>query len=245
MSETKPKIWDASALLTVMQHAWPSPISQRTADLLLQNGKIVRQDAGGVVVHQGNVPRGIVIMLEGAAVVMGVNANGREFTLSVIFAGEGYGFVPCYTRTPDTTSLIAREPMAALIVPIDAWIAISNTNPDLKDAVIAVMCRRMRWMTDSLEFRSMAPAIAALAHRLYCYAIQVAPEACSAKATDVRIEAQLSQSALASMLSLSRQRTHQLLHKLENDGAIELAYGRIVIRNVSALRRIMDIHETE
>ena len=237
--------WDETTLLAVMRHAWPVPIAPKTARLLLARGQILRRDAGGIVVRQGDVPQGIVIMLEGTAAAMGVNAAGREFMLSVICPGDGYGFVPCYSQTPDTTSLVARERMAALVVPIGTWIQISDECTDLKDAVIAVMCRRMRWMTDSLEFRSMAPAIAALAHRLYRYAQQVAPEVFAANSTDAQIEARLSQSALASMLSLSRQRTHQLLHKLEKDGAISLAYGRIVIRDIPALRRIMDTQDMD
>ena len=239
------KIWDDKALIAVMQHAWPVPVSSDTARLLLARGQIQRVQTAEVIVHQGDVPRGIVIMLEGSAAVTGVNTGGREFILSIIGPGEGYAFVPCYTQTPDTTSLVAREPVTALIVPTEIWRAISDERPDLKDAVIGVMCRRFRWMTDSLEFRSMAPAIAALAHRLYRYAEQIAPDEFARRATDARIEVNLSQSALASMLSLSRQRTHQLLHKLEKDGAVSLAYGRIVLRNLVVLRQVMDTTDAD
>ncbi len=242
---TASKIWDEQALLSAMEHAWPEPIARETARLLLHHGQIRRLQADEVLIRQGEVPHGIVIMLEGTAAVTGVNTSGREFILSIIGPGEGYGFVPCYTETPDTTSVVARETMAALVVPIDTWRKISDAQPDLKDAVIAVMCRRMRWMTDSLEFRSMAPAIAALAHRLYHYVEQMAPNEFSRQSTNAHIEVKLSQSALASMLSLSRQRTHQLLHKMENSGALSLAYGRIVVRNLAVLRAFMDTEETE
>lgn len=239
------KTWDSQALLLAMQHAWPVAVSAETARLLLLRGQILRLQSAEVLVHQGEVPRGIVIMLEGTAAVTGVNSSGREFILSIIGPGEGYGFVPCYTQTPDTTSVVARESMVALIVPIDVWSNISDERPDLKDAVIGVMCRRMRWMTDNLEFRSMAPAIAALAHRLYRYAEQMAPDEFARRSPDANIEVKLSQSALASMLSLSRQRTHQLLHKLENEGAVSLAYGRIVLRNLAVLRQVMDTSSTD
>lgn len=239
------KIWNEKALLSAMQHAWPVAVSSETAKQLLLRGQIQRLQSADVLVHQGEVPRGIVIMLEGTAAVTGVNASGREFILSIIGPGEGYGFVPCYTQTPDTTSVVAREPMLALIIPIDIWRSISDERPDLKDAVIGVMCRRMRWMTDSLEFRSMAPAIAALAHRLYRYAEQMSPNEFAKRSTDANIEVKLSQSALASMLSLSRQRTHQLLHKLEKDGAVSLAYGRIVLRNLTVLRHVMDTTDAD
>ncbi len=228
-----------------MQHAWPVPVSAETAQLLMLHGQVRRLHSAEVLVRQGQVPRGIIIVLEGTAAVTGVNASGREFILSIIGPGEGYGFVPCYTQTPDTTSVFAREPMLALIVPINIWCRISDERPDLKDAVIGVMCRRMRWMTDSLEFRSMAPAIAALAHRLYRYAEQMSPDEFAKCATDANIEVKLSQSALASMLSLSRQRTHQLLHKLEKDGAVSLAYGRIVLRNLAVLRQVMDTTDAD
>jgi CRP-like cAMP-binding protein len=227
-----------------MQHAWPVPISGETARRLLSGGHTQRLQAGDVMIHQGEVPRGIVIMLEGMAAVTGVNAAGREFILSIIGPGEGYGFVPCYTATPDTTSLVAREAMVALVVPTEVWRGISDERPDLKDAVIGVLCRRFRWLTDSLEYRSMAPAIAVLAHRLYRYAEQVAPDEFVKRSADLHIEVNLSQSTLASMLSLSRQRTHQLLHMLEQDGAVSLSYGRITIRDLTVLRKVMDSSDT-
>ncbi len=237
---TAARTWNEQTLLSVMQHAWPVPISAETARRLLSGGHVQRLQAGEVMIHQGEVPRGIVIMLEGMAAVTGVNAAGREFILSIIGPGEGYAFVPCYTATPDTTSLVAREPMAALVVPTEIWRGISDDRPDLKDAVIGVMCRRFRWLTDSLEFRSMAPAIAALAHRLYRYVEQMAPDEFGSQSGDLHIEVKLSQSALASMLSLSRQRTHQLLHMLEKEGAVSLSYGRITIRDLTVLRKVMD-----
>ncbi|MEK7346419.1 MAG: Crp/Fnr family transcriptional regulator [Pseudomonadota bacterium] len=237
---TAVKTWNAQDLLAAMAHAWPEPVSAETARLLLAHGQIQRLKTGEVMIHQGEVPHGIIIMLEGLAAVTGVNAAGREFILSLIGPGEGYGFVPCYTETPDTTSVVAHEAMAALVVPIDTWRKISDIQPDLKDGIIAVMCRRMRWMTDNLEFRSMAPAIATLAHRLYRYAEQMEPDAFAQQATGAHIEVKLSQSALASMLSLSRQRTHQLLHTLEKEGAVSLSYGRIVVRNLAVLRQFMD-----
>ena len=239
------KIWNENALLDAMAHAWPVSISAITARTLLAHGQIRRLQAEEVLIRQGEIPHGIVIMLEGMAAVTGVNASGREFILSIIGPGEGYGFVPCYTETPDTTSVVAREPMAALVVPMDTWRKISDAQPDLKDAVIAVMCRRMRWMTDSLEFRSMAPAIAALAHRLYHYVEQMEPDEFFRQSSATNIEVKLSQSALASMLSLSRQRTHQLLHKMEKEGALSLAYGRIVVHNLVALRQFMEATDAD
>jgi CRP-like cAMP-binding protein len=236
--------WDAVALVEAMRGTWPTSISLPTAAMLLQKGELIRPDIGHVVVHQGDEARAIYIMLEGSAIVVRVDSNGREFTVSEIFSGEGYGFVSSYTKKPDTTSLIARKAMVALMIPVEIWFAISDSKPELKDAVVAVMCRRMQWMTDNMEYRSTTPAIVAMAHRLYTHALQVAPQECASKQEEVNIEAKISQATLASMLSLSRQRTHLLLHRLEDEGAVSLGYGRIVIRNVQALRRKMDAHET-
>ncbi|UUC95032.1 MULTISPECIES: Crp/Fnr family transcriptional regulator [Comamonas] len=236
--------WDEKALLAVMRPKWPAPISIETARALIARGRHqVRLAPGSVLIRQGEIPRGIVIWLEGKAAVTGVSASGREFILSFMGPGDGYGFVPCYTQTPDTTSLVAHEPAAALVVPYDQWLRTADEHPELKDAVIAVMCQRMRWMTDNLEYRSMAPAIARMARLLYLYVqrLETIPSLPAGRTTPV--ELRLGQATLASMLSLSRQRTHQLLHKLEQDGAISLAYGRIVVRDLSCLQRVMNAIE--
>ena len=66
------KTWDEKALLQAMLHAWPVPVSSETARLLVTRGQILRLQPSDVIVHQGDVPRGIVIMLEGSAAVTGV-----------------------------------------------------------------------------------------------------------------------------------------------------------------------------
>lgn len=237
--EAKDELWDEDALLTVMRPMWPTSLSIQTARALITRGRQVRVSQGATLIRQGEIPHGIVIWLEGMAAVTSVNPAGREFILSIIGPGYGYGFVPCYTQTPDTSSLVAHKPSKALVVPYEQWLRTADEWPELKDAVIGVMCQRIRWMTDSLEYRSMAPAIARMARILHSCVQRLEPAQLLSEDKDMQIEVRLSQTALASMLGLSRQHTHQLLHTLENDGVISLAYGRIVVRSLIGLQQVM------
>jgi hypothetical protein len=53
------------------------------------------------------------------------------------------------------------------------------------------------------------------------------------------------QAHLATLLGLSRQRTHALLHQLEQRKALKLKYGRIEVIDLDALRQVIADSEAE
>jgi hypothetical protein len=55
----------------------------------------------------------------------------------------------------------------------------------------------------------------------------------------------LTQAHLATLLGLSRQRTHALLHQLEQRMALQLKYGRIEMIDLEALRQVIADNEVE
>jgi len=179
------------------------------------------------------------ILLEGQADVVVVRTSGREFVLYILGPGEGYSFLHIYHPIPRTSSLVARSRCRLLVLSKQAWLQTADERPELKDAVISVLCHRMHSVTDVLEFSNMAPAIARLAHRLVLHVRRIAPMDAPDPAIHPHFEVAITQATLASMLSLSRQRTNALLHQLQTAGAIELTYGHILVRDLAILRRIM------
>lgn len=222
-----------------MQAAWPAPLTVRATTLLLERGRLVRYQRGEAIARQGEVAGSMYILLEGQADVVVVRPSGREFVLYILGPGEGYSFLHIYHQIPRTSSLVARTRCQLLVLPRQMWLQTADECPELKDAVISVLCHRMRSVTDVLEFSNMAPAIARLAHRLVLHVRRVAPMDAPDPIAQPHFEVAVTQATLASMLSLSRQRTHALLHQLEATGAIQLSYGRILVCDLAILRRIM------
>jgi CRP-like cAMP-binding protein len=95
-----------------------------------------------------------------------------------------------------------------------------------------LMSHKMRLTFINLEQLSLMPAPARLAHRLLMIA------AGYGEIDPPRRVLQLPQEQLASLLSLSRQTTNQLLKELQGQGILNLKYGEIEIVDADRLRAL-------
>jgi len=92
------------------------------------------------------------------------------------------------------------------------------------------MAQRLRLSFKSTESLALQPAAQRIASRLLLIA------ECYDGLNAVQSKIRLSQDSLASMVSLSRQTTNQLLKSLESQQIISLKFGEIQILDVERLR---------
>lgn len=239
------KKWDAQALLSVMQPAWPVALPESTASLLLQRGRVACFKTGDVISRQGNAAKSLHVLLSGQAHVVMLRPSGKEFVITILGPGDGYSFLHIYHPIPHISSLVARENCEVLILSKHSWLQTADECPELKDAVISILSHRLRSALDMLEFSNMTTGLACVAHRLLAYVRHAAPIESPDPIAAPHFEVPLTQATLASMLSLSRQRTNALLHQLEDEGAITLQYGKILVLDLAILRKIIVQNEPE
>ncbi|MNL53961.1 cAMP receptor protein [compost metagenome] len=98
-----------------------------------------------------------------------------------------------------------------------------------------LMSQKLRMTFINLEQLSLMPAPTRLAHRLLMIA------AGYGEIDEPRRVLHLPQEQLASMLSLSRQTTNQILKDLQGQGIIGLSYGEIEILDAERLRSLATI----
>lgn len=228
-----------------MQPAWPAKLSVHAATLLLQRGRITKFKSGAVIVRQGSPSRAMYILLTGQAQVVSLRSTGREFMRGVLGPGEGYSFLHVYHADPHSSSLVSRGACEVLIVPRQAWLETTDECSELKDAVISIVTHRLRLALDTIELNNFSSGIARLAHRLLWY-IRKTPTFDSPDPTgQPHFEVRLTQTDLAKMLSLSRQRTSALLHQLERAGVVTLKYGCLLVKDLESLRKIIEGNDVE
>ncbi|MNC39222.1 hypothetical protein D3C75_878700 [compost metagenome] len=97
------------------------------------------------------------------------------------------------------------------------------------------MSQKLRLTFINLEQLSLMPAPVRLAHRLLMIAEGYG------EIDEPRRVLQLPQEQLASMLSLSRQTTNQILKDLQGQGILNLGYGEIEILDVQRLRALVAV----
>lgn len=237
-------VWGTKDLLSVMSKAWPSQFSERAAELLLSRGRVVKYEPGTVIASQGSASKGLHIVLDGLAEVTSLRTSGKEMVITIIGPGQAYSFLHIYHPGPHSSSLVAYTTCQLLTVAKQDWLSITEGCPEIKDAVIAIISARLRAALEELSFSSLNSGLGRLSHRLLNHVLQNFTQDAAGRPRN-EYEVALTQSHLAAMISLSRQRTHALLHQLEQRKAVRLNYGRITVIDLDALRQVITDSELE
>jgi CRP-like cAMP-binding protein len=231
-------------LMEVMRLVWPGTFSEQTAGLLLSRGRIVNYEPQAIIVRQGSVAKGLHIILQGEADVTVLRPSGKELVINILGPGQGYSFLHIYHPEPHSSSMVARTHCQVLTVAKHEWLLTTEECPELKDAVIAIISTRLRGALEELTFSNLHSGLARLAHRLLVHVLQNRkPDLATQVGSG--LELALTQAHLATLLGLSRQRTHALLHQLEQRKALQLKYGRIEMIDLEALRQVIADNEVE
>jgi CRP-like cAMP-binding protein len=231
-------------LMEVMRLVWPGTFSEQTAGLLLSRGRIVNYEPQAIIVRQGSVAKGLHIILQGEADVTVLRPSGKELVINILGPGQGYSFLHIYHPDPHSSSMVARTHCQVLTVAKHEWLLTTEECPELKDAVIAIISTRLRGALEELTFSNLHSGLARLAHRLLVHVLQNRkPDLATQVGSG--LELALTQAHLATLLGLSRQRTHALLHQLEQRKALQLKYGRIEMIDLEALRQVIADNEVE
>jgi CRP-like cAMP-binding protein len=231
-------------LMKVMRLVWPGTFSEQTAGLLLSRGRIVNYEPQAIIVRQGSVAKGLHIILQGEADVTVLRPSGKELVINILGPGQGYSFLHIYHPDPHSSSMVARTHCQVLTVAKHEWLLTTEECPELKDAVIAIISTRLRGALEELTFSNLHSGLARLAHRLLVHVLQNRkPDLATQVGSG--LELALTQAHLATLLGLSRQRTHALLHQLEQRKALQLKYGRIEMIDLEALRQVIADNEVE
>ena len=236
--------WGVKDVMEVMLKAWPVDLTEHAVDLLLQFGRVAKFEAGSVIARQGSASKGLHILLAGQADVTVLRPSGKELIINILRLGQPYSFLHIYHPDPHSSNLVARTSCEVLIVPTGDWLRITDTCPELKDAVISIIAMRLGGALEALTFSNLNSGIARLAHRLLIHVLQNRTVDATGLVSSA-FEVTLTQAHLASMISLSRQRTNALLQQLQECGALQLEYGRIRINDINTLRKVIAESESQ
>ena len=113
---------------------------------------------------------------------------------------------------------------------------------ELYEALLRLHARRIRQLYGLVEDLNTLPLRARLAKQLLHLARSYGVP-CLGDGREVRIGLQLAQEELAQLLGASRQRVNQELKSMEREEAIRIEPGGLVIRDRTALMRIIDSDE--
>ena len=209
---------------------WFRGLSVELRDYLVSHASLVTLERGEVLYRRGEQSSGLYAVLGGALAIGTVGVDGKEALLAVLGPTAWVGEISLFDGLPRPNNATAVSRTLLLHVPEAALKDLLDTTPRYWRDFALLMAQRLRLSFDNAEAMTLLPAAQRVANRL----LSIAGGYGGLNAAQSRIR--LSQDSLASMVSLSRQTTNQLLENLESQRIVSLKSGEITILDFDRLR---------
>ncbi|WP_419712542.1 Crp/Fnr family transcriptional regulator [Pseudomonas sp. NFX224] len=219
----------------LMRGQWFSHLPVSLQDSLLSAARVRRLSPGQGLFKRGDPPCGLYAVLEGAVRVGAVSEQGKEALLGLVEPPHWFGEIGLFDGLPRTHDAVGAGLCTLLHIPQNALLTLLDEQPIHWRQLALLMSQKLRMTFINLEQLSLMPASTRLAHRLLMIAEGYG------ELDEPRRVLPLPQEQLASMLSLSRQTTNQILKDLQGQGILKLGYAEIEILDAERLRALATI----
>lgn len=197
----------------------------------LVSAATLRSFRAGEVIHcQGDPSDALYAVVSGSVKVSSISADGRECVFRYLTPGNWFGEIGMLDGLPRTHDAVAAQAARVLLLPPEALADLLARHPVLYKFLALLLCRVVRTAFTMLNDTTLLSVSARLAKRLLSFA-ESAP-------AGGEIAVRLTQDELATLVNATRQTVNKRLADWQKLGWIELRYGRIVIRNLDALRQL-------
>lgn len=212
---------------------WLSRAPAAFQDAILARCQWSRIGAGTALTHGGDREGGMYGIASGAVDVTPAVGPADLPIINIARAPYWFGILPVALGAPRAVGITTREPCDVALVPRAALAALLSAQPEwwqlltaqaLEHFNIAAQCAADLLIPDS---------------RRRCIAVLL--RAAGQRGGDAPgNDAGVSQNELAAMANMSRQTTGNILRGLAAEGLVDLGYRSIVLRDVAALKALLD-----
>jgi CRP-like cAMP-binding protein len=203
-----------------------------TQDLFGLLGKAAvtqRLQAGETLFEQNDYDDRLYVLDEGTLEVSVYSPSGRKFSLNRLGPESVFGEIAIFDPGPRTAGIAAITACKLRYVRQSALIARIEAEPKIAVELLSLAGRRMRWMGSQIEDQVFLPPAARLAAKILYL---------SGEAGEVK----MSQADLADFVGVSREVVSKTLSEWRREGLVDLARGRIMLRDVDALYKLKNTY---
>lgn len=191
--------------------------------------------AGHVLFTAGGPCTGLYIVVTGRVRIYRVSAAGREQVLHIEGPGRTVGELPLLDGGPYPASAVTDEESQLLFVPRAEFEALYRDTPDIAQAVIHGLGRRLRHLVQVIETLAFRDVAARLASFLAGYAEEHGRQ--MAGGTEITLDR--THEELSVELGTARESVSRALKQLSRKGLIEpIGRKRLRIPDVARLRTL-------
>ena len=217
--------------LSVESGAWFAGLSLALRQAVMARCRVQRVRRGTTLLRRG-APASDWVGVAGGALGLSTHArDGRAFTLDLLGPGDWFGDIALIDGSAVDLDIVAQAHSTVLMMDRAALLQLLQTQPELREALLQLDCRRLRHMFRRLEEVQTLPLPQRVALQLHRLMRQFgrAVEAGQLPPGARRIELTLTQGDLAALLCASRQRINGSLRQMQTLGILGASHGRIEV----------------
>ena len=187
---------------------------------------------GSHILHRGDDPAGVLVLLEGRVKIVAPNAEGREAVLAFRGPGDLVGELGAIDHRRRSASVAAIEPVVALAFAASDFQRLAEARPAIGTALLQVLASRLRQSDADVASMGAQDVLGRVTRRLI--------ELCERYGADcdsgVTIKLPLTQEELAGWTGASREAVSKALNALRGLGWVETHRRELVVTDPEALR---------
>ena len=170
-----------------------------------------------------------------------LDPDGNEYVNELMGPGQVFGEPGIFSSERNrVVNVVALEHSTVLTIPRDALFKFLIAHPPAMLRLLEGIASEARMSRPEVTMM----AYSSLSERVIAKLLQLAQWDETSKRDGV-VELQLSQSLLASMVGATREKVNRALAPLVEEGLVHLAYRRIVLPDIEALRRLVPWDELD
>jgi CRP-like cAMP-binding protein len=189
---------------------------------------------GDSIFEEGENVNGIYCVKDGVCKLSKLSANGKDQIVKLVKPGELLGQRSMISEEPTNLSATALEDMEICFIPKSEVLGLFERNNQFSMNLMKSICGDLKESDDHMVSVSQKTVKERLAETL------VSLEANFGKNDDGSLHIQLSREELAGMIGTATESCIRLLSDFKKLGLIDLIGKKIVILNISKLKRISE-----
>ena len=185
---------------------------------------------------EGDPARWLYVVRTGRVKIVRHARTGRDVVLEMLGPGEVFGGVAVIEQRPYPAAAQAVETSTVVRLPAETILALSERYPSLVREMALMIGRRLRAAHESVTSLAVDPVEARLAARL----LRLAESDGAHGPGGITLPFPLTRQSLADMTGTTVETTIRTMSRWLKEGFVEDADGRLVIRDLAALRAVAE-----
>lgn len=205
-------------------------------EILLNGVAELHLDPGQNLFQHGDAAERFFFVRSGLVKLFRLSRDGEEKIIEVIRPGETFAeavmFMGLHGRYPVNASAVAEARLLAISQ--KTFLDLLRNSPDACFGLLASMSRRLHMLVNQIDSLTLQNAT----YRLVTYLLEQVPAGVE---TAPQVQLTTPKNVIASRLAIQPETLSRILARLRQDGLIDVQGSLITVRDVDALRRLVQL----